>query len=583
MMRFDLNLRRTSGVTLVERGKRATFLTLFTGLGLTLLMAYLLYVPEARTIRDQGLKVGDIAREDIVVQKNFTIEDKEMTAANRQKALASITPIYQYELAESGHRPSPHPGLVSICPRCAPALPQEPEYTGPHPRGDEQPLCPGNTRKRDGFHAGVQSLRSAGPNLLLPEIKKWQGKGLLASKLGIPKTRENIIAVVSPGGNTAIAPLDNFYDLKDVESELKAFLAAQGGWSARQISALGAILLKLIPSNIIYANALNKEQEERVLAEVHPVTINLKKGKILLRRGDEITAAHLKLIVLISSEEKGMEKGFSEFYLIVFLLSLLLLFLWRFFSSSRLGGLNRQHLNRVTAVTLLTAVLIYRVSLFLFPLILKSLSGSPEFQDLKAVLYALPFAFGALTMAFLFDLPSAVIFAFANALHRRHVCEWNFKIMLFVLASNLAAAFAIEHYQRLKRSSILKAGFFWLVPINALVILMLALTELSRPSRDWMLLSLAMTMGIISALLSAFIANFLMPLWEVLFRLITDLKLVEITNLNLPVFRDMLEKAPGTYHHSQMVATLGESAAQDLKSLVTAGAGHGSLPRHWQD
>ena len=45
----------------------------------------------------------------------------------------------------------------------------------------------------------------------------------------------------------------------------------------------------------------------------------------------------------------------------------------------------------------------------------------------------------------------------------------------------------------------------------------------------------------------------------------TDLKLVEITNLNLPCFREMLEKAPGTYHHSQMVASLAEAAAQELE------------------
>lgn len=50
-----------------------------------------------------------------------------------------------------------------------------------------------------------------------------------------------------------------------------------------------------------------------------------------------------------------------------------------------------------------------------------------------------------------------------------------------------------------------------------------------------------------------------------LFKLVTDLKLVELSNLNLPCFREMLEKAPGTYHHSQMVATLAEAAAQELE------------------
>ena len=78
-------------------------------------------------------------------------------------------------------------------------------------------------------------------------------------------------------------------------------------------------------------------------------------------------------------------------------------------------------------------------------------------------------------------------------------------------------------------------------------------------------LAFYVVLGILSALLSALIANFMIPLWEVIFKLVTDLKLVEITNLNLPVFREMLEKAPGTYHHSQMVASLAEAAAQELE------------------
>jgi putative nucleotidyltransferase with HDIG domain len=92
--------------------------------------------------------------------------------------------------------------------------------------------------------------------------------------------------------------------------------------------------------------------------------------------------------------------------------------------------------------------------------------------------------------------------------------------------------------------------------------LMCALTE---DNYSWRTISFFVLMGIFSALLSVFIANFMIPLWEVMFKVVTDLKLVEITNLNLPVFREMLEKAPGTYHHSQMVASLAEAAAQELQ------------------
>jgi len=68
-----------------------------------------------------------------------------------------------------------------------------------------------------------------------------------------------------------------------------------------------------------------------------------------------------------------------------------------------------------------------------------------------------------------------------------------------------------------------------------------------------------------AAVIAPVLATFVIPLWEVVFKLVTDLKLIELTNLNLPIFREMLEKAPGTYHHSQMVASLSEAAAADLE------------------
>jgi hypothetical protein len=178
------------------------------------------------------------------------------------------------------------------------------------------------------------------------------------------------------------------------------------------------------------------------------------------------------------------------------------------------------------------------------------------------MVFGIPFAVGSLLIAFLFSLQSAVTFSIINAILSGIICDWNFKIMLFVLAGNLAVAFGIEFYQRLKRSSVLKAGFFWLLPVNMLTTMAFALTE---DNFSWRTIAFFVVMGVLSALLSVFIANFMIPLWEVIFKVLTDLKLVEITNLNLPVFREMLEKAPGTYHHAQMVASLAESAAQELQ------------------
>lgn len=69
---------------------------------------------------------------------------------------------------------------------------------------------------------------------------------------------------------------------------------------------------------------------------------------------------------------------------------------------------------------------------------------------------------------------------------------------------------------------------------------------------------------LLSGLLSGVIALGTMPIWENLFRVLTPLKLMELTNPNQPLLRRLFAEAPGTYHHSLIVGSLAESAAASI-------------------
>jgi len=55
--------------------------------------------------------------------------------------------------------------------------------------------------------------------------------------------------------------------------------------------------------------------------------------------------------------------------------------------------------------------------------------------------------------------------------------------------------------------------------------------------------------------LSAMLVSAFIPLFESMFHYTTNIKLLELANLNSPLLRDLMVKAPGTYHHSVVVAT----------------------------
>lgn len=65
------------------------------------------------------------------------------------------------------------------------------------------------------------------------------------------------------------------------------------------------------------------------------------------------------------------------------------------------------------------------------------------------------------------------------------------------------------------------------------------------------------------------------PIWETLFKITSSARLIELCNSNEPLLQRMLLEAPGTYHHSMLVANLAEKASLDLKidyTLARTGA-----------
>ena len=73
-------------------------------------------------------------------------------------------------------------------------------------------------------------------------------------------------------------------------------------------------------------------------------------------------------------------------------------------------------------------------------------------------------------------------------------------------------------------------------------------------------------LAFISGLLASTIASIMLPALEYFFKIVTDIRLLELSNLNDPILRRLSVEAPGTYHHSLMVATLAENAAEAINA-----------------
>ena len=69
-------------------------------------------------------------------------------------------------------------------------------------------------------------------------------------------------------------------------------------------------------------------------------------------------------------------------------------------------------------------------------------------------------------------------------------------------------------------------------------------------------------LGMAGGLLSGILATGIIPIIEIIFNYTTNIKLLELADLNQPALRELIISAPGTYHHSIIVGSLVEAAVR---------------------
>ena len=191
---------------------------------------------------------------------------------------------------------------------------------------------------------------------------------------------------------------------------------------------------------------------------------------------------------------------------------------------------------------------------------------SNTFASLKPETAALiaPYAFAPMTLSVLLGrnhgLYAAVFVALCTALlFGAH----DLPLLAIALVCGFTAVYLTLQVR--KRSKLVRAGFWvgvalWLL---SLTFGLIGPIDLFTPgANDWPMLGLQSAFAIANGIVTATIVGGMLPMLEHLFRITTDISWLEASDLNHPLLRRMTIEAPGTYHHSLVVANLAEAAAE---------------------
>lgn len=179
-----------------------------------------------------------------------------------------------------------------------------------------------------------------------------------------------------------------------------------------------------------------------------------------------------------------------------------------------------------------------------------------------AVAYAIPVAAFAMLVTLLFDFHTTLIFSFTLSLLTGLWLEGAaFAVYFFV--GSMAASFGVIRSR--KRTTVLVGGGYVLLS-NLLLVLALHLFS----GAAYQALPLALVFAVFSAFFVVAIVSLMLPVLEYLFKVTTDITLLEFLDLDQPLMKSLMINAPGTYHHSVIVGNLVESASEavDVNPLL---------------
>lgn len=139
-----------------------------------------------------------------------------------------------------------------------------------------------------------------------------------------------------------------------------------------------------------------------------------------------------------------------------------------------------------------------------------------------------------------------------------------FHFVIFSMICGFVAIYLTNKVRR--RSRLVMAGIY-----SGIACVLLATTlgqitwpAIPSPASAWELVAKQVLSAVLVSGLTAVLVSGLLPIVEGAFRITTDVSWLELADLNHPLLKQMTIEAPGTYHHSLVVATLAETAAESI-------------------
>lgn len=556
------------------------------------------------------LVVGEVAPFDVKASRNFTyVERNEADTDERREAAAeSVAPVYDWQTAVAQERrdgisrafsamraaiaEAIQSELETASPERLAALR---ESTEPHERTralielvpKSQLVAMANSMRAEVFapHLDVEirdedfetfarrGFSSDVENALIMTVTEAMDRVIVPNYRVIEELRDSGAYLRRFRGETILVEYrvrsvaDRFVPLEEIPSLVERLIDEnfQAGSADVREAVMNAAVAFVTP-NATYAPEATLERRQQARDAVDPVVASeeFRKGQIIVNEGFLVTERHVRIIQKMVEESRYLNQ--TQLIVGVVLLCLVLLMTLYIFGRKNIRKFRPRPKDLVfMGATMLLLIGMARVGIALGRALVATVAVIPA----EAWFYVIPVAAGGMFVRLVLNSEHAIIFCVLLGALFGVLADNSLFMMSYAIVGGLVGASTVRQVKN--RMALMSSGLI-VGAVNMVLVAAFLLLE-GEFLQAGTALELALAFG--GGLASGFLVLGALPIFEWMFGYTTDIKLLELANMNHPALRELIVRAPGSYHHSMMVGSLCEAAAESIGCnplLVRVGA-----------
>ncbi len=326
------------------------------------------------------------------------------------------------------------------------------------------------------------------------------------------------------------------------KNEAISLVKADDEIKSEYIPIVTSVLENNISPTVVFDPVATEEERQEARLDTSPHMVSILEGQTIVFEGEIVNEDDiLRLTKLGLFQERFNWERFTY----IFLISSAVLFLFGFY----IFKFNLNIFNNTKKLVINAFLIVTFTALIRALTVLSSI-------HLNLWNYLFPIIAASLICTILFNTRLAMMMTICLGIFAGIATDFDFSLAVAYILGGIFSTYMVSKVSQ--RSGVMRAGFF-----SSLVLAFLFLT-INLIGGELQVITLYTLLGVLNGIICAVIAIGFLPFIESTFNVTTAMGLLELSNTDQPLLKELLITAPGTYNHSILVGHLAENAAKAI-------------------